>query len=330
MDNILQQYEEAIKITQWSNEAKILLANPKGVICADTETTGLLFHTPSYLWDEQRWVDDPFPFGISLSFLHEGRMVLVWGRLGTKLYDECVRLLASPNIKTWHNCKYDRRVCKVNGLGLNGPQNCTLTMSRIYWDRREAHGLQELSEFLCPELSGWEVDFKKEITKLKTYWTRKVKKDNIWLPPGMKPNEYFNYSFITDSKIGKYSMVDAFFGFQLYKKLMPIMVDEYWDLYRRERDVIDICIKIEEIGMRWDVERGKKEIEEHEKKIVAEWEVIQSLAGEGFTFYAPKIVAVLKKLGVKEKQLKDKGKVTTGADVLRRCLNDGVPELAVS
>jgi len=368
MNNILQQYESAIKVTEWDEQAKELLACPRGVIGADTETTGLLFHTPSYLKDDDRWVENPFPFGISLAFKCGEQLVLVWGRYKTELYDECKRILRLPNIKVAHNLKFDVRVCKTNNIEINGPKNCSLTMSRIYWDRREAHGLQELSEFLCPEISGWEVELKEEIKRLKGYWTRKVKKDGIELPEGMEAKEYFNYSFIDDGLIGKYAMIDAYMGFVLYKKLMPIMVDGYWDLYRRERKVIDVVIKIEEAGLAWDIEKGKKEIEKLMPKMEEAEEIISN-AYEGFyshvrdeaikdynlikeyyvlkdypdqgeikrlqkemklkwAFGPDKILDMLLKLGVKKKQLKSKGKVTTSEDVLRRCLVTGVTEKA--
>ena len=368
MNQILAEYNNALKITQWNSEAQRLLANPKGVICADTETTGLLFHTPSYLKDDDRWVENPFPFGISLAFKCGEQLVLVWGRYKTELYDECKRILRLPNIKVAHNLKFDVRVCKTNNIEINGPKNCSLTMSRIYWDRREAHGLQELSEFLCPEISGWEVELKNEIKRLKGYWTRKVKKDGIELPEGMEAKEYFNYSFIDDGLIGKYAMIDAYMGFVLYKKLMPIMVDQYWDLYRRERKIIDVVIKIEEAGLAWDVEKGKKEIEklmpkmEEAEEIVSnvyegfyshvrdeaikdynlikEYYVLKDYPDQGeikrlqkemklkWAFGPDKILDMLLKLGVKKKELKSKGKVTTSEDVLRRCLVEGVTEKA--
>lgn len=339
MNQILRTYEDALKITKWDSEARSVLAKPLGVISCDTETSGLLFHTPSYLWDEQRWVDDPFPFGITLVFNQTepneskdaSRMVLVWGRVGTRLYDECRRILASPNIKTWHNAKYDRRVCKTNGIELNGPQNCTLTMSRIHWNRRQAHGLQELSEFICPKMSDWEVGLNDLKKKLKAHWTRQVKKDKIWLPPGVERNEYFNYSFIPDKIMGKYSMIDGYMAYVLYKKLIPIMNDEYRDLYLRERKIISVVIKIEEAGMGWDIERGKREIAKNKPKIAEALKTFTDLGNksqENFTTHPPKVVKALKFLGVKEKQLKLKGKVTTGRAILEQCLVEGVSEKA--
>lgn len=331
MDKILQQYQNAIKITEWNKQARQVLKKPQGVIACDTETTGLLFHTPSYLKDEERWVDNPFPFGLTFAFRWQGSMVMVWGRVGTQLYAECKKVLALPNLKVWHNMKYDRRVLKTNGIELAGPQHCTMTMSRIYWDRRQAHGLQELSEFICPEMSGWEEELKEEKKRLQAHWTRMVKKEDIWLPDGVKRNEYFNFSFLPDELMGRYSMVDAYMVYVLYEKLYPQMQMYYEQLYNRERRVVDVVIKIEEAGMGFDVERGRREVEEHERKIEKQHDILVKLGGPDFAEtveYSPKILRALRQLGVRDEQLKDKGKVTTGADVLRRCLSEGVPKFA--
>jgi DNA polymerase-1 len=331
MNNILRQYQNAIKITEWNKQARQVLKKPQGVIACDTETTGLLFHTPSYLKDEERWVDNPFPFGLTLAFRRQGSMVLVWGRVGTQLYAECKKVLALPNLKVWHNMKYDRRVLKTNRIELAGPQHCTMTMSRIYWDRRQAHGLQELSEFICPEISGWEEELKEEKKRLQSHWTRTVKKEDIWLPDGVERNEYFNFSFLPDELMGKYSMVDGYMVYVLYERLYPQMQMYYEELYNRERQVVDVVIKIEEAGMGFDVERGRREVEEHERKIEKQHEILVKLGGQDFAEtveYSPKILRALRQLGVRDEQLKDKGKVTTGADVLRRCLSEGVPKFA--
>lgn len=89
--------------------------------------------------DHDRIVDNPFPFGLTLCFPHKGQLILVWGRYGTDLYKACMDVFASDCMKVWHNSKYDLRVCKTNDIKVNGTQLCTLTMLRIYWDRRRSH-----------------------------------------------------------------------------------------------------------------------------------------------------------------------------------------------
>uniref|UniRef100_A0A6M3J2K5 DNA-directed DNA polymerase n=1 Tax=viral metagenome TaxID=1070528 RepID=A0A6M3J2K5_9ZZZZ len=330
-EEILQQFESAITITEWDKEAERLLKKPRGIICCDTETTGLLFHTPSYFKDEERWCQNPFPFGLSLCFEHEDRLVLVWGRYGSKLYDECKRILSLPNIKIWHNMKYDLRVCKTNGIEVRGPQHDTLTMSRIVWDRRKDHRLQALSEFICPEISAWEEELNEIKKREKSKWTRTVKKENIWLPEGMEAKDFWNYSFLPHEVIGTYSMCDVFVDFIIYQKIAHEISSEFRDLYVRERKIVEVVTKIEETGLRWDIERAKEEIAVLEPKMDKALETFTKLGKESqedFTTHPPKVIKALKYLGVKENQLKDGGRITTEEDILHRCLKEGVPKKA--
>lgn len=331
MNQILKQYEDALKITTLDRKARAVLKKPLGVVVSDTETTGLLFHTPSYFKDEEKWVDNPFPFGISLAFNYKGRMLLVWGRWGTPLYAECKRILGLPRMNIWHNMKYDLRVCKTNGIEVIGPQHCTLTMSRIYWDRRKRHDLQSLSEFICPEISDWDVDLKKELKKLKSQWTRRLNKEGNVFDNGVPNDAFVNYSFLPDEMIGHYSMVDSFMVYVLYKKLAPVISREYRGLYLRERRVVYVVMGIEETGMGFDAKRGREEIEKNGPKIVRQKRIVDKLgfeSQEDFTLFHLKVRNALLWHGVTKKQLTEKGKLTTEADVLRRCLSEGVPKKA--
>lgn len=368
MIDVIRQFENAIRITEYDREAGKILRKPLGLIACDSETTGLLFHTPSYFKDEEKWVDNPFPFGFSFAFKHKGEIVLIWGRYGSRLYGECKRILTTPNIKTWHNSKYDRRICRASNIETGGSQHCTLTMSRIHWDRRKDHRLQALGEMLWPELSDWEVSLNDEKKKLKAYWTRTVKEEDIWLPEGIEPDEYFNYSFLPDKLIGRYAMVDAFVGYQLYVKLAPIMQNQFKELYSRERKIISCVIKIEETGMGFDVARGRMEIEKNAPLLEKSENTVTRMAEK---FYKPireaaeeryegiksehvlkhfpdqaflkqlrkdkklkwafgpeKILDMLLRLGIKKKQLTERGNVTTNADVLHRCLKEEIPAKA--
>ena len=325
--DILLQHKQARRIWKYDKESRLLLRRKKEIVAADTETTGLLFHTPSVLHDDHdRIVENPFPFGLTLAFPHKGQLILVWGRYGTDLYKACMDVLASDCMKTWHNSKYDLRVCKTNGIEVNGTQLCTLTMSRIYWDRRRSHSLQALSEFVCPGISDWEDDLKKELTKLKRQWS---KKKDEWNPAWIGPDkEYVNYSFLPDEMIGGYSQTDVFVGWQLFQKLSPYMADEYGDIFDREMAVTHVVTKIEEAGMGFDVKRGQKELKVLLPKIKLKRRILDELTPPDFTLGPKKILEALKFLGVKSRQLKAKGKETTAVDVLNQAVRDGVPKRA--
>lgn len=325
--DILLQHQKAKRIWKYNKQVGLLLKRKKDIVAADTETTGLLFHRPSVLHDDyDRLVDNPLPFGLTLAFPHRGQLVLVWGRYGTDLYKACQDVFASDCMKVWHNAKYDLRVCKTNGVEVNGTQLCTLTMSRIYWDRRKSHGLQQLSEVICPGISDWEVDLKKELTKLRRQWS---KKKDEWNPMWAgDPKEYVNYSFLPDKMIGGYSMTDGFMVWQLFQKLSPYMADEYGDIFDREMAITHVVTKIEEAGMGFDVKRGRNELKILLPKIKLKRRILNELSPPDFTLGPKKILEALKFLGVKSRQLKAKGKETTGVDTLNQAVRDGVPKRA--
>ena len=325
--DILLQHKQAKRIWKYNKNSRLLLRRKKEIVCCDTETTGLLFHTPSVLHDDHdRIVDNPFPFGLTLAFPHKDRLVLVWGRYGTDLYKACQDVFASECMKVWHNAKYDLRVCKTNDIEVNGTQLCTLTMSRIYWDRRKSHGLQQLSEFICPGISDWEIDLKKELTKLRRQWS---KKKDEWNPAWIgNPKEYVNYSFLPDKMIGGYSMTDVFVDWQLFQKLSPYMCEEYGDIFEREMAITHVVTKIEEAGMGFDIKRGRNELKALLPKIKVKRRILDELSLPDFTLGPKKILETLKFLGVKSNQLKVKGKETTSVDVLNQAVRDGVPKRA--
>lgn len=324
---ILLQHKQAERIWKYNKDSRLILRKKKDILCWDTETSGLLFHTPSVFYDcHHRVVNNPFPFGISLCFSHKDRLVLVWGRWGTDLYKACLELLTKDSMKVAHNAKYDLRVCKTNDIEVNGIQLCTLTMSRIYWDRRKSHGLQQLSEFICPGISDWEVDLKKELTKLRRQWS---KRKDEWNPAWTgAPKEYVNYSFLPNKMIGGYSMTDGFMVWQLFQKLFPYMADEYGDIFDREMAITHVVTKIEEAGMGFDVKRGRDELKKLLPKIKLKRRILDELSPPDFTLGPKKILKALRFLGVKSKQLKVKGKETTGVDTLNRAVRDGVPKRA--
>lgn len=325
--NILLQHQKAKRIWKYDKDSRLILRKKKDILCWDTETSGLLFHTPSILFDDNhRVVQNPFPFGISLCFPHKNRLVLVWGRWGTDLYKACLELLAKDSMKIAHNAKYDLRVCKTNNIEVSGVQLCILTMSRIYWDRRKSHSLQALSEFICPGISDWDVDLKKELTKLRRQWS---KKKDEWNPAWTgNPKEYVNYSFLPNEMIGGYSQTDVFMVWQLFQKLSPYMADEYGDIFDREMAITHVVTKIEEAGMGFDVKRGRTELKKLLPKIKLKRRILDELSPPNLTLGPKKILEVLKFLGVKSSQLKVKGKETTGVDTLNQVVRDGVPKRA--
>lgn len=316
--NVLELYNNAYKITKSSplqrrifNYWRHHCSEPVYQCMAfDTETTGLQFHTPSNLMHNGTVivVNDPFPFGISLCIPYKDELALFWARMGTHLYDAVLELLQEKGQKCAHNSRYDIRVLHEAGTDVAPDIGCTLTMSRIGWDRREKHNLQSLSEFICPELSDWEVELKAVMRNIRASYTRKK-----------YPKGYSNYSFIPDKVIRNYSMVDSFMCWMVNFLLRPVMLNEDHLTYDREMALFPLVHRIEKRGMLFDPRRARKELKRLSKKTALVEQNIQRIAKTEFNPHSPaKLLPVMLKLGIPKKALTLEGKLTTNKKVLEK------------
>jgi DNA polymerase I-like protein with 3'-5' exonuclease and polymerase domains len=213
--DILQLYNSAKRITDSDMLWAVFETRDKDYPLAyDTETTSLSFGETSYLYVDEsihKPYKYPFVFGMSMCIMNEERPYLLWVRYDDKeLFKAASNILQEECLKTVHNAKYDLRCLKENGTIVAPDTDCTHTMSRIYYDRRRNHKLKKLIEFVCPQLSQWEDPIKKELTKIKTRYTR-----------AGYPKDYANYSFIPDKLMSTYAIYDAFFH-----EIMWIWFDE--------------------------------------------------------------------------------------------------------
>ena len=194
----------------------------KPCIAMDTETTGLYFGLPTYhcisipVDNSERkayeyiatLIHDVKVFGISAAIEFNGVVNLYWGRFGSPLYTLLVKLMGTEGPKCFHNARYDLKACKASDIYLAEKIHCTYTMSRIYWDRRKAHKLEKLAEFVCPELCCWEHELGDTYKALRRMFKKEGYDDN-----------YVNYSFIDDEVISKYAMIDAFLCLMLWQQM---------------------------------------------------------------------------------------------------------------
>lgn len=273
----------------------------------DTETTGVTFGVPSILHygNTDVKVNNVTAFGISLAIPYRNRMALVWGRLGTPLFDECAKLLAVKGPKVAHNSRYDMRVCKTNNIKLRGPVHCTLTEARIHWNSRMQFGLKELTPTVCPELTGYDEVLKRMLTNYKSSYTRSG-----------YPKGYVNYSFLPDEDIREYAMTDSFLCWMLNMILMPKMIEIHKNVYRRERKIIGIVMNIEERGLPFDRINARKEIAALDRKEAVINKRLLRMAGKPFKPLSPKqLLPILLDMGISKKLLtkrvKGENKLTT-------------------
>jgi hypothetical protein len=198
-------------------------------ICYDTETTALDFGVPNVLFDpvtetvvsEQLY---PVVFGISLAIVVQSKyvtdgtngMYLCWARKPSDMFDAACEVLEKDQSKLCHNVKFDSRVTEANDIKVGGQQNCSMVMSRMYWNRRRSVGLKKMTEFLCPVLSQWQAPVDRGLARLKSKYTRLYNKGELEWYDGV---DYANFSFIAESIMSTYASVDAFMTMMLWMRL---------------------------------------------------------------------------------------------------------------
>lgn len=316
--NVLQLYNDSHKITRasalqrrifdyWRHHHDDPVYECMGF---DTETTGLAFNVPSNLMHKKTVivVNNPFPFGISLCIPYKDELALFWARMGTRLYDDALELLQEEGHKCAHNARYDIRVLHCAGTDVAPEIGCTLTMSRIGWDRRNHHSLQRLSEFICPELSDWEVELKAVMKNIRSSYTRRG-----------YPKGYSNYSFIPDKIIRRYAMIDGFMCWIVNLMLRPVMLNEDHVTYTREMGMFPLIRRIENRGMLFDPRRARKELKRLDRKMEREENKIHTLTGVDFNPHSPvKLLKVMLDFGIPKKALTVEKVLTTNKKALEK------------
>ncbi|KKK61122.1 hypothetical protein LCGC14_3017500, partial [marine sediment metagenome] len=314
--DILDLYNNAARVTKCCTVQREAFAYwtahnknaPEESLSFDTETTGISFGVPSFLHigNTDIKVYNIKVFGISLAIPTKKRIVLVWARLGTDLFDEAVKLLRMSGQKVAHNSRYDLRVCHLNDIKVAEEIHCSLTAARIYWDRRQRFGLQPLCEMLAPEISDWEEEVKSESRRIKSRYTR-----------AGYPKGYTNYSFIPDEVMAKYSMTDSFLCFVIHCMIHPRMQDTYEEVYTREQKVLRLTLKMEQQSLQYDCHRSLVEERKLIKKVVKLESLLYKTAGTKFNIKSPaQVLATLLKLKIPAKLITNDGRLSTDKNLL--------------
>lgn len=316
-------YNEAMRITKcgsaqkqvfnyWANHNSDLTYESMSF---DAETTGITFGAPSILHygGTDIHVNNIRPFGFSLCIPTKDKLALVWARLGTPLYNETLSLLSIKGIKSAHNLRYDLRVCRINDIKVRPSCNCTLTMARIHWNTRMKFNLKTLTYSVCPDLYGYDEPLKRALTNMKSSYTR-----------AGYPKNYVNLSFLPDEMVGKYSVTDSFICWLLNLELMPKMIEQHKEIYKREKKVISIFMGIEERGFAFDRRQAKIEIRKLEKQVPKLIGKLELTASKKFNPNSPaQVLKILtKNLKIPKNLLRKKdGKLTTEKETLELAVN---------
>jgi len=284
-----------------------------GALGFDTETTGLKFGMPSILHVSDRTdivVNNVRVFGISLAVRYKDSLALVWGRTGTRLFDECCSLLLHNGPKVAHNAKYDLRALSLIGVDVQPEVNCTLTAARIHWNRRKKVDLNTLTGVVAPEMYGYDDELKGTLRNLRSSYTR-----------AGYPKNYVNYSFLPDDIISIYAMKDVFITWILNVLLMPHMIREHRVVYRRERAIISIIKEVEAGGMQFDRKRARHEMVKVKRYSSKLTDKLFKITDGAFNPGSPKQVIVeLLSLKVPKKLLMLDGKLSSQKDLLEKAI----------
>jgi DNA polymerase I-like protein with 3'-5' exonuclease and polymerase domains len=283
----------------------------ENVLSFDTETTGLQFGLPYPLLLTPKTViqvPDVTVFGISLAIKMKDEFALVWGRLGTELYDECCKLLSIRGHKVAFNLRYDLKALECSGTRVAPTSQCSLTKARIYWNRRKKIALQKLAEIICPEISDWEEGLKPILRNLRNSYTR-----------AGYPKGYVNYSFVPDDVMSEYAMIDSFVGWVVNFLIHEYVVNEQGEVFDREMQVLHLIKRMEKRGVQFNPRKAKTETIKLQRHVEILQQRMNMLAGVKFKAGSPKQVLeiITQKVKVPEEYLMLKGKLTTEKDTLK-------------
>ena len=320
MTAVENMLEDAIRITKAGRDQRMAFTHwvehndpTDNVLSFDTETTGLQFGMPYPLMLNPRkphsiiQVQDVTVFGISMAINLGDRFALLWGRLGTELYDECCKLLRIKGFKVAFNLRYDLKALERSGYKVAPTGNCSLTMARIHWNRHKKVALQKLAEMLCPEISDWEDELKPTLRNLRNSYTR-----------AGYPKGYVNYSFLPEDMMQEYAMTDSFVGWIVNYMIYENVQQTQGEVYDRELKVLHLIKRMEDRGVPFNPRRAKTEIAKLDKHIGNVQGAMNRLSGQEFLASSPKqTLEILRhNMKVPDELLTEKGKLTTNKDVL--------------
>jgi DNA polymerase I-like protein with 3'-5' exonuclease and polymerase domains len=321
MTEIEDMLENAVRITKACREQRKAFTHwvehndtVENVLSFDTETTGLQFGMPYPLMlnpDKPASiirVQDVTVFGISMAIRVNDRFVLLWGRLGTELYEECCKLLRIRGFKVAFNLRYDLKALARSGTIVAPIGNCSLTMARIYWNRRKKVALQKLAEIICPEISDWDDELKPTLRNLRNAYTR-----------AGHPKGYVNHSFLPEDMMCEYTMTDSYVGWIVNYLIYEQVMDTQGEVYDREMKVLHLIKRMEDRGVPFNPRKAKRETIKLQRHVESLQSGMNKLAGVEFSAGSPKQVlqVIVQNVKVPEKLLMLKGKLTTEKDTLK-------------
>lgn len=98
------------------------------------------------------------------------------------------------------------------------------------------------------------------------------------------------------------------------------MKPNFSEVYQREKQIFNLINEIEKRGLAFNTKRAQREARKLKRPMDVAMTTMQKFAPPDFTLHPPKIIKMLKQLGITDRQLILEGKLTTVADVLNPIL----------
>jgi DNA polymerase I-like protein with 3'-5' exonuclease and polymerase domains len=227
----------------------------------DTETTGL------------RWMDGDRPFLIGWA-LDDGPINILDLRESAPTDGMLAQyLLANGIVKVFHNATFDLHMLKAVGLNWGGQVIDTMHLAHLAG--HEYVDLEGLSKKLLPHEDGWK-DVVKDWLKKERGRRSRLRKKGENLPDP-------NYSDVPDHIMKPYLVRDVRNTRDLYKCLWQRVYGISKRQIKIESALIPLVVRMEEVGMRIDMEYTKQTREENAKEVSHAVEQLRERFGEGFS-----------------------------------------------
>ena len=237
---------------------KLLVQEP--VFAFDTETTGLDWTRSevfmlSFALGDRSWVIPVNRFqGIEKTWLTNFLKIV--------LRDPTKAVIG-------HNIKFDmHHVHQTFGVPIDRQLHDTLLMGYLL-DENRANNLKRLVE---------------TVLEMKPLDEKAI---HAWMTEHQGKRENWNFSKVPEAMMVPYAGADPWFTFKLYEKFLPDIETHFKELYETERKVLKIMWKMEQNGVRVDVQRLELLCAQHAEKIRTCENQIYEINGGAFNYASP-------------------------------------------
>lgn len=165
------------------------------------------------------------------------------------------RLLESDRPKVFHNCKFDiRMIYWTFGWSVNNPIYDTMILARLMVPSMKRLGLKILSDEILKLPPTEEQEIGQWMRDNKNHFTR-------------EHNREPSYIDVPDDLMRKYAVGDVHRTILLFRRWWKSAHDKRWEIFQNEMELCFEIMRMEDVGMRVDLNYTKKTMIETERRI---------------------------------------------------------------